>query len=167
VQDVLHFSPLKTGYTFIATAGTAVLAAGVAQALTTRFGPKPIIVIGLTLLTGAMIWYSQIPVKREVRVRPLAGLPAGRRRDCVRLRPGVDRSACRCGRTRSGVGVRLDQHLAADRRAIGTAVASTVFASHYKSLLRAGHSVPTRSRTATAMRSGRSRSSARPRSSRL
>src|SRR5438309_7442997 len=51
VQDVLHYSPLKTGFTFIATAGTAVLAAGVAQALTTRFGAKPIIVIGLALLT--------------------------------------------------------------------------------------------------------------------
>src|SRR5689334_570135 len=62
VQDVLHYSPIRTGLTFIATAGTAVLAAGVAQALTTRFGAKPIIVIGLALLTGAMIWYAQIPV---------------------------------------------------------------------------------------------------------
>ncbi len=62
VQDILHYSPLKAGYTFIATAGTAVLAAGAAQALTTRFGAKPIIVIGLALLTGAMIWYSQVPV---------------------------------------------------------------------------------------------------------
>src|SRR5207253_3774964 len=44
VQDVLHYSPLKTGFTFIATAGTAVLAAGAAQALTTRFGARPSIV---------------------------------------------------------------------------------------------------------------------------
>src|SRR6266508_508906 len=62
VQNVLGYSALKTGVTFVATAGTAVLAAGVAQALTTRVGPKPIIIIGLTLLTAAMIWYSQIPV---------------------------------------------------------------------------------------------------------
>src|SRR6478609_7879465 len=62
VQNVLGYSALKTGVTFVATAGTAVLAAGVAQALTTRFGPKPIIVIGLTLLTAGMIWYAQIPV---------------------------------------------------------------------------------------------------------
>ena len=47
VQDVLGYSALKTGVTFVATAGTAVVAAGVAQALTTRFGPKPIIAIGL------------------------------------------------------------------------------------------------------------------------
>src|SRR5439155_1446878 len=62
VQNVLGYSALKTGVTFVATAGTAVVAAGVAQALTTRFGPRPIIAIGLALLTGAMIWYSQIPV---------------------------------------------------------------------------------------------------------
>ena len=62
VQNVLGYSPLKTGVTFIATAGTAVLSAGVAQALTTKFGPKRNIVIGLTLLSAAMIWYSQIPV---------------------------------------------------------------------------------------------------------
>src|SRR5207248_5715493 len=62
VQDVLGYSPLKTGLTFIATAGTAIVAAGAAQALTTRFGAKPIIAIGLALLTGAMIWYAQVPV---------------------------------------------------------------------------------------------------------
>src|SRR5215212_718911 len=56
VQNVLGFSPLKTGVTFIATAGTAVLSAGVAQALTTKVGAKPIIIIGLALLTGGMIW---------------------------------------------------------------------------------------------------------------
>src|SRR6266498_950221 len=62
VQNVLGYSALKTGVTFVATAGTAVLSAGVAQGLTTRFGPKPIIAIGLALLTAGMIWYSQIPV---------------------------------------------------------------------------------------------------------
>src|ERR671931_687273 len=63
VQDVLGYSALKTGVTFVATAGTAVVSAGVAQALTTRFGPKPIIVIGLILLAAAMVWYAQIPVQ--------------------------------------------------------------------------------------------------------
>src|SRR4051812_29680287 len=62
VQNVLHYSALKTGVTFVATAGTAVVSAGVAQALTTKVGPKPVIAVGLALLTGGMIWYSQIPV---------------------------------------------------------------------------------------------------------
>src|SRR5689334_10488148 len=62
VQDVLHYSPIRTGLTFLATAGTAVLAAGAAQALTTKLGAKPIIIVGLALLTAAMVWYTQVPV---------------------------------------------------------------------------------------------------------
>src|SRR6266571_7768633 len=47
VQQVLGWSALKTGVTFLATAGTTVLWAGVAQALTTRFSARPVIVAGL------------------------------------------------------------------------------------------------------------------------
>ena len=39
VQQVLGWSALKTGVTFLATAGTTVIWAGVAQALVTRVGP--------------------------------------------------------------------------------------------------------------------------------
>ena len=60
VQEVLHFSAIHTGLTFVATAGTAVIWAGVAQALTTRFGVKPIILIGFVAMAVAMIWYTQI-----------------------------------------------------------------------------------------------------------
>ena len=62
VQNVLHYSALKTGLTFLATAGTVVVVAGLAQALTTRFGPRPVLTLGLVLLTGGMIVYAQIPV---------------------------------------------------------------------------------------------------------
>jgi EmrB/QacA subfamily drug resistance transporter len=62
VQNVLGYSALKTGVTFLATAGTVVIVAGVAQWLSTKIGPKPVMVIGLTLNTIALIWYAQIPV---------------------------------------------------------------------------------------------------------
>src|SRR2546423_1140089 len=52
VQNVLGYSALKTGVTFVPTAGTAVVSAGVAQALTTKLGAKPIIAVGLVLLIG-------------------------------------------------------------------------------------------------------------------
>src|SRR5436190_5067440 len=62
VQQVLHWSALRTGVTFLATAGTTVIWAGVAQGLTTRFGPRPIIVAGLLVLAGSMVVYTRIPV---------------------------------------------------------------------------------------------------------
>jgi Na+/melibiose symporter-like transporter len=62
VQQVLGWSALFTGVTFLATAGTTVIWAGVAQALTTKVGPRPIIVAGLLILAAALYWYTRIPV---------------------------------------------------------------------------------------------------------
>jgi EmrB/QacA subfamily drug resistance transporter len=62
VQQVLGWSALRTGVTFLATAGTTVIWAGVAQALTTRLGPRPVIVTGMLVLAAALGWYTQIPV---------------------------------------------------------------------------------------------------------
>ena len=62
VQNVLHYSALKTGITFLATAGTTVVVAALAQWLTTKIGPRIVMAIGLALNTGGLIWYTQIPV---------------------------------------------------------------------------------------------------------
>ena len=61
VQQVLGYSALRTGITFAVTAGSAILWAGVAQNLTTRFGVKPVLTVGFVGLTAANIWYTQIP----------------------------------------------------------------------------------------------------------
>jgi EmrB/QacA subfamily drug resistance transporter len=60
VQEVLGYSALKTGITFLATAGTTVLVAGLAQALVTRVGAKPIMAVGMALMTLGMVYYTQI-----------------------------------------------------------------------------------------------------------
>jgi EmrB/QacA subfamily drug resistance transporter len=73
VQDVLHYSALKAGVTFVATAGTAVIAAGVSQALVTRVGVKPILALGLVLLTAGMVVYTQIPVQGRYAANLLPG----------------------------------------------------------------------------------------------
>src|SRR5581483_9076857 len=62
VQNVLHYSALKTGITFLATAGTTVVVAGLAQWLTTKVGPRIVMALGLALSTAGLVWYAQIPV---------------------------------------------------------------------------------------------------------
>lgn len=62
VQNVLHYSALRTGVTFFATAGTLVAFAGLAQYLATRFGARPVLAIGFVMLAAGMIAYTQIPV---------------------------------------------------------------------------------------------------------
>jgi EmrB/QacA subfamily drug resistance transporter len=61
VQQVLHYSALRTGITFAVTAGSAIVWAGVAQNLTTRLGVKPVLAAGFIGLTAANLWYTQIP----------------------------------------------------------------------------------------------------------
>jgi EmrB/QacA subfamily drug resistance transporter len=61
VQQVLGYSALKTGVTFVATAGGAVAFAGLAQALVTRIGAKPVLAVGFLALIAGMAWYTQIP----------------------------------------------------------------------------------------------------------
>jgi EmrB/QacA subfamily drug resistance transporter len=62
VQQVLGYSALKTGLTFLATAGTVIPVAGLSQYLVTRVGVRPVLTIGLALITGGMLYYAQIPV---------------------------------------------------------------------------------------------------------
>src|SRR5262249_49442008 len=62
VQNVLGYSALRTGLTFAATAGSAVAWAGLAQALVTRIGVKPVMTAGFIAMTIGMVLYTQIPV---------------------------------------------------------------------------------------------------------
>ncbi len=62
VQGVLGWSALKTGVTFLATAGTTVIWAGVAQALVTKIGPRAVMTFGLAVLSLTVLGYTRIPV---------------------------------------------------------------------------------------------------------
>ena len=62
VQQVLHYSAIKAGLTFLCTAGTAVVAAGAAQALVTRIGVRPVLVTGMVLMAVGMFLYTRLPV---------------------------------------------------------------------------------------------------------
>ena len=62
VQGVLGWSALKTGVTFLATAGTTVIWAGVAQALVTKIGPRAVMTTGLVVLSVTVLGYTRIPV---------------------------------------------------------------------------------------------------------
>jgi len=142
VQDVLGFSALKTGFTFVATAGTAVISAGVAQALTTRFGAKPIMTIGLILLTGAMIWYSQIPVDGSYVSDLLPGYLMVGVGIAFAFVPVTIAALAGVTEREAGLASGLLNTSQQIGGAVGVAVASTVFTSRFDSLLASGDAVP-------------------------
>jgi EmrB/QacA subfamily drug resistance transporter len=62
MQQVLGFSPLKTGIAYLAVAGSSIVWATVASQLVTRVGVKPVLVTGMTLLTGGLVYFTQVSV---------------------------------------------------------------------------------------------------------
>ncbi len=142
VQQVLGWSALKTGVTFIATAGTAILWAGVAQALVTRVGVKLVMAVGFVAMIAGMLWYTQIPVHASYWsdllpgyllvgfALPFAFIPvsiaalAGVEHDEAGLASGLINTAQQIG------------------GAIGVAVTSSVSLSHFNHLVKTGVVVP-------------------------
>jgi EmrB/QacA subfamily drug resistance transporter len=61
MQQVLHYSPLKTGLSYLPLAVGIIIAAGVASTAVTRIGFKPVLVCGLLLIAGALVWFSRVP----------------------------------------------------------------------------------------------------------
>jgi EmrB/QacA subfamily drug resistance transporter len=60
MENVLGMSPIKTGVGYLAIALTSVGAAGVAQALVTKLGVKPVLSTGMLLLAGGLFYLTQI-----------------------------------------------------------------------------------------------------------
>lgn len=142
VQDVLHYSALRTGLTFLATAGTTVVVAGVAQALTTRFGARPVMAIGLLLLAGGMLFYAQIPVRGQYISNLLPGyLLVGF--GLAMAFVAVSIAALEGVRPQdAGLASGLINTSQQVGGAVGVAVVSSVAVTHAKALLNTGHSSP-------------------------
>jgi EmrB/QacA subfamily drug resistance transporter len=62
MQQALCYSPAETGIAYIASAATAIIWSAVAARLVTRFGVKPVLVVGLATLTGSLAYFTQVSV---------------------------------------------------------------------------------------------------------
>jgi EmrB/QacA subfamily drug resistance transporter len=62
MQQVLGFSPIKSGFSYLPLALTIIASAGVASQLVTRIGFKPVLVTGLVFVAAGLLWFSQVSV---------------------------------------------------------------------------------------------------------
>jgi EmrB/QacA subfamily drug resistance transporter len=62
MQQVLGYSPIKTGVAYLAVAGTAVIWANVAAVAVTKVGVKPALIFGMGLLTAGLVYFTQVSV---------------------------------------------------------------------------------------------------------
>jgi EmrB/QacA subfamily drug resistance transporter len=61
LQDVLHYSPIKTGISYLPLAVGIIVSAGVASQLVTRLGFKLPLIAGMLLIAGGLVWFSRVP----------------------------------------------------------------------------------------------------------
>jgi EmrB/QacA subfamily drug resistance transporter len=73
MQQVLGFSAMQTGVGYLAVALTAIVASGAAQALVTKAGVKPVLTMGMLLLAGGLLWFTQVSVDGSYAVDLLPG----------------------------------------------------------------------------------------------
>jgi EmrB/QacA subfamily drug resistance transporter len=62
MQQVLGYSAIHAGLSYLPLAVSIVLASGVASQLVTRIGFKPVLAIGMALIAAALVWFSGVSV---------------------------------------------------------------------------------------------------------
>ena len=62
MQQVLGYSPIHAGLSYLPLAVTIIVAAGVGGQLVTRFGFKPILAAGMLFVAVGLAWFSRIAV---------------------------------------------------------------------------------------------------------
>ena len=140
MQQVLHLSVLQTGVAFLATAGTAVVMAGPAQALTTRLGAKPVMVTGMALLVAGCLWYTQISADGSYFVDLFPGFLAVGIGIPFAFIPVTIAALAGVTHEKAGLASGLINTSQQVGGAIGTAVLSTVAFTHAKTLVQHGDS---------------------------
>jgi EmrB/QacA subfamily drug resistance transporter len=62
MQQVLGYSPIHTGLSYLPLAVTIIVAAGLGGQLVSRFGFKPILAAGMLFVALGLVWFSRVSV---------------------------------------------------------------------------------------------------------
>ena len=60
MQQVMGYEPLKAGLAYLPLAGLIIISASGASPLVARFGFKPVLIMGMTLIAGGLYWFSHV-----------------------------------------------------------------------------------------------------------
>jgi predicted MFS family arabinose efflux permease len=62
MQQVLGYSAIHAGLSYLPLAISIIISAGVASQLVTKIGFKPVLATGMALIAAALLWFSQVSV---------------------------------------------------------------------------------------------------------
>jgi EmrB/QacA subfamily drug resistance transporter len=141
MQQVLGYSALQTGVAWLAASLTSVALAGLSQLLVTRGSAGPVMALGMALIGGGALWATQVPVHGHfwsALAGPFFVAGAGTAFGFIPISiAGLAGVAEREAGLASGL-LNTSQQLGG---AIGVAIASTVAATHLKTLVGEGATV--------------------------
>jgi EmrB/QacA subfamily drug resistance transporter len=63
MQEVLGYSALKAGLSYLPLALAIIASAGAASVLVTKLGFKKVLLAGLVLIAIALLWFAQVPIR--------------------------------------------------------------------------------------------------------
>jgi EmrB/QacA subfamily drug resistance transporter len=140
MQQVLGFSALATGAAWMTASVTSLACAGLSQKIVTRTSPKAVMAVGMTLIGAGILWAAQAPPNGSFW-RDLAGpfFVAGIGTAFAFIPISI---GALTGVTERDAGIasgllNTSQNLGS---VIGVAVASSIAASHFHTLIHRGYS---------------------------
>ena len=80
VQNVLGYSPLRTGVAYLPMVGMILVATAAASQLVSRIGARPLMIAGSAASAGGMFWLSRVTGRRKPRRVVIQELQTGRQR---------------------------------------------------------------------------------------
>jgi EmrB/QacA subfamily drug resistance transporter len=142
MQQVLGYSALKTGAAWLTASVTSIACAGISQKLVTKTSAKLVMAIGMTLIGSGILWATQIPTNGNFwddLAGPFFVAGMGTAFTFIPTSIGALTGVTeRDGGVASGL-LNTSQQLGG---VIGVAVASSVAASHFRTLIHHGYGTP-------------------------
>jgi len=142
MQQVLGYSALQTGLAWLAASVTSVALAGLSQALVTRVSAKLVMAFGMALIGGGIIWTTAAPVHGRFwadLAGPFFVVGAG---TAFAFIPVSIAALAGIAEREAGLASGLLNTSQQIGGAIGVAIASTVAATHFKTLVASGSTAP-------------------------
>jgi EmrB/QacA subfamily drug resistance transporter len=142
MQQVLGYSALQTGLAWLAASITSVALAGLSQALVTRVSAKLVMAVGMGLVGGGILWTTAAPVQGRFwsdLAAPFFVVGAG---TAFAFIPVSIAALAGIAEREAGLASGLLNTSQQIGGAIGVAIASTVAATHFKTLVHSGSSAP-------------------------
>jgi EmrB/QacA subfamily drug resistance transporter len=141
VQQVLGYSPVQAGASFLPWTVLIILLAPLAGRLSDRFGPRPFVAGGMVVLTGSLILFARMGV-HESFWGLLPGMILGGVGMSAAMAPTTAAAMSSVRPEKAGVGSAVLNSMRQVGGSLGIAVTGAIVASGISNSLHAGHSRP-------------------------